>query len=456
MAFSTLILAAGAGTRMKSTRAKVAHEILGKPLVRWVVDAARSAGSDKIFTVVGHQQEQVSPLVIDDTVIIRQAEQRGTGHAIMIAKNALLENQAAQSLVVLCGDTPLISSETIAQLVASQQQDGAALSVLSYIVDDPSGYGRIIRNQDGEVLGIVEEADATDEQRAVRECNSGAYCFDLGLLLECLDELSCDNAQGEYYLTDVVGICVRRGLAVRAYPAKGDEAAGINTRVQLEQASRAMQMRINRAHMEAGVTMINAELVWIGPDVQLENDIELLPLTMIAGKTTVGSGCVLGPNTRVADSIIGRNCRIDDSILLDVQLEDDVTVGPRAFLRPKTVMRQGSKAGTHVEIKNSIIGEDSKVPHLSYLGDATLGEDVNIGAGSITCNYDGAIKNPTIIGDRAFIGSDTMLVAPVNLGSDVVTGAGSVITKDVPDGALAVGRAEQTIKKGWALKRKQK
>ena len=456
MAFSTLILAAGAGTRMKSTRAKVVHEILGKPLVRWVVDAARLAGSDKIFTVVGHQREQVSPLVIDDTVIIRQAEQRGTGHAIMIAKNALLENLAAPSLVVLCGDTPLISAETIAQLVAFQQQDGAALSVLSHVVEDPSGYGRIIRGQDGGVLGIVEEADATDEQRAVRECNSGAYCFDLALLLECLDELGCDNAQQQYYLTDVVGICARRGLAVRACPAKGDEAAGINTRVQLEQASRAMQMRINRAHMEAGVTMINAELVWIGPDVQLENDIELLPLTMIAGKTTVGSGCVLGPNTRVADSIIGRNCRIDDSILLDVQLEDDVTVGPRAFLRPKTVMRQGSKAGTHVEIKNSIIGEDSKVPHLSYLGDATLGEDVNIGAGSITCNYDGAIKNPTIIGDRAFIGSDTMLVAPVNLGSDVVTGAGSVITKDVPDGALAVGRAEQTIKKGWALKRKKK
>jgi bifunctional UDP-N-acetylglucosamine pyrophosphorylase/glucosamine-1-phosphate N-acetyltransferase len=440
---------------MKSTKAKVAHELLDKPLVRWVVDAARAAGSDKIFTVVGHQHEQVAPLV-SDTITVMQDEQRGTGHAIMIAKNALLENCAGPSLVVLCGDTPLITAETIAALVASQQQAGAALSVLSHIVHNPTGYGRIIRNQDGDLLAIVEEADAAEQQRVVQECNSGAYCFDLAVLLESLDELSCENAQGEYYLTDVVGICARRGLAVKAHPAKGDEAAGINTRVQLEQASRSMQMRINRAHMEAGVTMINAEMVWIGPDVRLENDIELLPLTILGGNTTVGSGCVLGPNTRVADSVIGCNCRIDDSILYNVRLEDEVTVGPRAFLRPETVMKRGSKAGTHVEIKNSVIGENSKVPHLSYLGDATLGDDVNIGAGSITCNYDGVVKNHTTIGDRAFIGSDTMLVAPVSLGSDVVTGAGSVITKDVPDFALALGRAEQTNKKGWTLRKEGK
>jgi bifunctional UDP-N-acetylglucosamine pyrophosphorylase/glucosamine-1-phosphate N-acetyltransferase len=472
---------------MKSTRAKVAHELLGKPLVRWVVDAAKAAGSDRVITVVGHGREQVIPLVEGDTAVVVQEERLGTGHAVMVARDALVADVPAvdagvpahtgapapapadapaartlsanaptpASLVVLCGDTPLITPQAIAALVASQQENGAAACVLTHLLDDPAGYGRIVRDGQGRVARIVEDKDATDAERALRECNSGAYSFDLAVLLESLRELGNDNAQGEYYLTDVIGLCVSRGLEVRAHTVCAEETQGINSRAQLAQASSSMQRRINAAHLDAGVTMLDPGLVWIGPDVELEADVELLPLTFLSGRTRVAAGSILGPNTRVTDSVIGSNCRVDESILSEAVLEDGVSCGPRAYLRPGTVMRAGSKAGTHVEIKNSTVGPNSKVPHLSYLGDATLGEDVNVGAGTITCNYDGFAKNPTTIGDRAFIGSDTMLVAPVALGADAVTGAGSVITEDVPDGALAVERARQTVIRDWARKHRE-
>lgn len=478
MTFSTLILAAGAGTRMKSDRSKVTHDLLDKPLVRWVVDAAWAAGSAQVITIVGHAREQVIPLV-EDTTIVVQEERLGTGHAIMVARDALEGSavlsscaqsqeprgeqaeqdravpQAPASLVVLCGDTPLITADTIASLAASQQESGAAVCVLTHLLDDPTNYGRIVRDEVGAVLCIVEEKDATPAQRAIQECNSGAYCFDLPVLLESLDKLTCNNAQGEYYLTDVIAICVEQGLPVAAHIVSAEETQGINSRMQLAQASKSMQRRINTAHMEAGVTMLDPTLVWIGAAVEIENDTELLPGTFLFGATSVGRGSVLGPNTRVTDSTIGRDCRVDESVVLESVLADGVNVGPRAYLRPGTVMKAGSKAGTHVEIKNSTIGEGSKVPHLSYLGDATLGADVNIGAGTITCNFDGAAKSPTTIGDRAFVGSDTMLVAPVVLGADTVIGAGSVISKDVPSGALAIERTEQKIIEGWAQKRLQ-
>jgi bifunctional UDP-N-acetylglucosamine pyrophosphorylase/glucosamine-1-phosphate N-acetyltransferase len=368
----------------------------------------------------------------------------------------LRKNDSESSVVVLCGDTPLITPETIAALVASQQESGAAACLLTHRLDNPTGYGRIIRDERGDVIRIVEEKDATPEQRVVRECNSGAYCFDVPVLLESLQKLDNRNAQGEYYLTDVIGICVAEGRGVKAHVVDATETLGINSRAQLAQATGVMQRRINAAHLEAGVTMLDPALVWIGPDVTLENDVELLPLTLLFGTTSVASGSVLGPNTRVTDSEIGHRCLVEESVLIGTVLEDDVSCGPRAYLRPGTVMRVGSKAGTHVEIKNSTVGPGSKVPHLSYLGDATLGEDVNIGAGTITCNYDGAVKNPTVIGDRAFIGSDTMFVAPVNVGTDAVTGAGSVITQDVPDGALAIERAKQETVRDWARKHRER
>jgi bifunctional UDP-N-acetylglucosamine pyrophosphorylase/glucosamine-1-phosphate N-acetyltransferase len=456
MSFSTIILAAGEGTRMKSARAKVAHELLGKPLIRWVVDAAKDAGSVQVITIVGHGRDQVIPLVDEDTVVVAQEEQRGTGHAVMMARDVLAQKDAPASLVVLCGDTPLITAATIAALATSQQKTGAAICLLTHIPDNPTNYGRIIRDAQGAIIRIVEEKDATPEERAIRECNSGVYCFDLAVLLEALSELGNDNAQGEYYLTDIIELCVSKGLTVSARLVDAEETQGVNDRAQLAQASKSMQRRINTAHLTAGVTMLDPELVWIGPDVSLENDVELLPLTLLFGATRVAGGSVLGPNTRVTDSVIGRDCRVDESVLEGVVLEDGVNCGPRAYLRPGTLMKTGSKAGTHVEIKNSVIGQNSKVPHLSYLGDALLGEDVNIGAGTITCNYDGFAKNPTTIGDRTFIGSDTMLVAPVNVGADAITGAGSVITKDVPNGALGIERTGQIISKDWAHRHKEK
>ena len=456
MVFSTLILAAGAGTRMKSARAKTAHELLDKPMLRWVIDAARKAGSIETIAVVGHAREQLMPLVEDTTVIV-QEEQLGTGHAVMATSHVLGHPDMPPSLVILCGDTPLITPDTIKSLVASQQDGGAALSLLTHMLDEPGAYGRIVRDESGNVVRIVEEKDALDWEKAIKECNSGAYCFDVEVLLESLGELETGNAQNEYYLTDVVGACARKGLAVKAYTVDAEEAQGINDRAQLAHATKVMQQRINAGHLMAGVTMLDPDLVWIGPDVAIENDVELLPNTMLYGATTVASGSVLGPNTRVTNSVIGHGCRVDESILIESRLEDDVCCGPRAYLRPGTVMMAASKAGTHVEIKNSCVGRGSKVPHLSYLGDATLGEDVNIGAGTITCNYDGQVKSPTTIGDRAFVGSDTMLVAPVTLGADIVIGAGSVITKDVPSGALALERTDQTIIDGWVQKhRKQK
>lgn len=454
MIFSTLILAAGAGTRMKSERAKVAHELLGKPLVRWVIDAASGAGSQEIITIVGHEKEQVIPLVNDTTIVVQQ-ERLGTGHAVKIAQPVLGDKDTTNaSLVVLCGDAPLIKPQTIKQLVASQQMSKAAVCVLTHLMDDPTNYGRIIRDAHGNVLSIVEEKDATEQQRKVKECNSGAYCFDLSTLLKSIEDLSCDNAQGEYYLTDVVGICAKKGLTVKAHIVDADETQGINSRLQLAEATKSMQRRINKAHMLAGVTMLDPEQVWIEADVSIENDVELLPLTMLSGKTTIKRGSVIGPNSRVVDSTVGKNCHIDESVIVGATLEDEVCCGPRAYLRPGTLMKKGSKAGTHVEIKKSIVGEGSKIPHLSYFGDAELGEGVNIGAGSITCNYDGIEKKATRIGNNSFIGSDTMLVAPVTLGNDVATGAGSVITKDVPDGALAVERGEQRVIDGWSYRLK--
>lgn len=455
MAFSTLVLAAGAGTRMVSSKAKAAHELLGKPMVRWVIDAALAAETDRVLTVVGHEREQVIPLV-SDTAIVVQEERLGTGHAIMVAR-AELEHHAKKgvSLVVLSADTPLLTEETIRALVDTQQSTGSAVCLLAHEMADPTGYGRVVLGACGQVERVVEDRDASPEEKEIKLCNSGAYCFDLPLLLANLEKLGNANAQGEFYLTEVFGLLVKSGESVVAYQVDAAEAQGVNDRLQLALASSLMQKRINTRWMQSGVTMLDPASVWIGPDVVLSNDVEILPQVMLNGKTSIARGTLIGPNSRVTDSIIGRDCVIDESIVIGSELEDGVNLGPRAYLRPGTLMKLGSKAGTHVELKNTVVGVGSKVPHLSYLGDATLGTDVNIGAGTITCNYNGYEKNSTEIGDRAFIGSDTMLVAPVKVGSDTVTGAGSTITKDVPDGALSLERAEQKIIRGWVAKRQR-
>lgn len=451
---SALILAAGAGTRMKSAKPKVAHEILKKPLLRWVIDATHEAGIEDITTVIGHERDQVLPLA-EDTHVVIQEEQLGTAHAVKIAREALAD--AAGSVVVLTGDSPLIRPETIKALVEAQQEQQAAVAVLTMRVPDPTGYGRIVRDEKDAVCAIVEHKDCTEDQLVIAECNSGFYCFDKDFLFQALDQVSTQNAQGEYYLTDVLALAYEAGRPVVGIVSDDPtECLGVNSRVQLAEATALLQQRINRFHMDNGVTIIDPATTWIGPDVRIAPDTEILPMSFLYGATTVGGDCVIGPNSRLEDTIVGNGCTLEETIALESQIDDGATCGPRAYLRPGAHLCEDAKAGTHVEIKKSTIGKGSKVPHLSYVGDATIGVDVNIGAGTITCNYDGEKKWPTTIGDHAFIGSDVMLVAPVNVGADSLIGAGSVITKDVSAGALGLGRARQTEIEGWNEKKKQK
>lgn len=455
MSTAAIVLAAGAGTRMKSKKPKVAHEVLGKPLVRWVVDAAREAGVERVVSVVGHAREQVAPLVEGDTEIVVQEQQNGTAGAVAVCADALADFDG--SLVVLSGDCPLISSETIAALVKAREDADAAVVVLSMELENPFGYGRIIRGEDGSVVRIVEQKDATPEEAAVCECNSGFYCFDAKALFAALSKVGSDNAQGEFYLTDVLEICRNEGRVVTALTAQDPtECLGVNSRAQLAQAASVMRDRINARHLAAGVTMWDPSSVWIGPDVRIGRDVELLPQVILMGSTSIGEDSVVGPNTRLTDTTVGRGCVIDETVAVEAVVDDGATCGPRAYLRPAAHLCEGAKAGTHVEIKKSTIGAGSKVPHLSYVGDATIGEGVNLGAGTITCNYDGAKKWPTVIGDDVFVGSSTMLVAPVSIGAGSLIGAGSVITEDVSPDALALGRARQVEIEGWAEENRRK
>ena len=454
MGVTAIVLAAGEGTRMKSSRPKVVHEVLGKSMVQWVVDAARTAGVDRCVVVVGNGAEQVEALFAGDADVecVLQEQRLGTGHAV---RAALEKTQVEDGQVlVLCGDTPLLRAETLKSLVdaaMSPAHEAGALLTMTY--DDPTGYGRVMVAEDGCAIAIVEQKDCTAEQALVKTCNAGVYCFDAELLRAHISELTCENAQKEYYLTDMVGILRAHGAAMAAVDCPDAvELMGVNSRIQLAQASRAMQERINLTHMAAGVTMLDPTQVWIGPDVTIGRDTEILPGTMLWGDTHIGANCLVGPQTRLTDTRVGSGCVVDETVAVQAVIDNDVECGPRAYLRPGAHLCDGSKAGTHVEIKKSTVGKGSKVPHLSYIGDCTIGEGVNIGAGTITCNYDGKNKNATTIGDGTFIGSDTMLVAPVNIGSRCTVGAGSTITRDVPDGALAVERSEQTVKPGWRPK----
>ena len=447
-----IVLAAGEGTRMRSALPKVAHEVLGVPLVRWVVDAVRGAGIERIVTVVGHGGDAVSPLVPDTETVVQHA-QLGTGDAVRSAAGAL--GGFDGPVVVVAGDVPLVRSATLAGLLDSWSTAGAACTVLTAHIPDPTGYGRIVRDPDGSVTGIVEQKDLDAGQSAIAECNVGIYCFDARSLFDALAHITPANAQGEYYLTDVVALLHEQGHRVTAIALEDvDESHGVNTRVQLAAVGRILQRRINERHMLAGVTMTDPGLVWIGPDVTIGRDTVIEPMTTLSGSTHVGEGAHIGPNSRISDSVIEAGARVEQSVVREARIGERAAVGPNAFLRPGTVLERGARVGSFVEVKNSTIGEGSKVPHLSYMGDATIGSGVNVGAGSITCNYDGRTKHPTIIRDGAFIGSDTMLVAPVEIGEGAATGAGSAITKDVPAGALGIERTTQRNVEGWADRRK--
>jgi bifunctional UDP-N-acetylglucosamine pyrophosphorylase / glucosamine-1-phosphate N-acetyltransferase len=451
MSAAALVLAAGEGTRMKSDLPKCGHRILGVPLARLVIDAAREAGSDPVVIVTGFMAEAMEELLSGER-FVRQERQLGTGHAVMAAMDAL--SDATGSLLVLSGDSPLMTPETLRRLIAAREEAGAAVAVLTTHLSDPTGYGRIIRDASGALSSIVEQKDLAPGQDAIGEVNTGTYCFDVAALREHLHRLTAENAQGEFYLTDMIGHLRGEGLGVVDVTTDDpDETLGVNSRVQLAEAAKVLQRRVNRAHMLGGVTMTDPELVWIAPGVEIGRDVVLEPMTFLLGATTVADGALIGPNSRLTDTVVGPGAKVDTCVALQARIGERATVGPMAFLRPGAVLERGSKVGTYVEVKNSTIGEGSKVPHLSYMGDATIGSDVNVGAGTITCNYDGRHKHPTTIGDGAFIGSDTMLVAPVEIGAEAVVGAGSVITQDVPPGALAVERTTQRTVEGYAERR---
>jgi bifunctional UDP-N-acetylglucosamine pyrophosphorylase/glucosamine-1-phosphate N-acetyltransferase len=358
-------------------------------------------------------------------------------------------------VLVLAGDVPLLRAETLARLIEVREQTGAACVMLTARFPDPTGYGRVIRDENGTAVAVVEQRDLSTEQAPCGECNAGVYCFDTEALFAALQRVTPENAAHEYHITDTIALLHGDGLLVETVALENpDEAHGINTRVQLAHAARLMQHRINVGHMLAGVTMTDPSLVWIGPKVVIGRDVVIEPMSELLGATEVADGARIGPSTRMRDSIVGAGAVVEQSTVREARIGEGACVGPNAFLRPGTVLDPGSKVGSFVEVKNSTIGEGSKVPHLSYVGDATLGRGVNVGAGTITCNYDGRTKNRTVIGDDAFIGSDTMLVAPVEIGEGAMTAAGSAISKDVPAGALGIERSQQRNIEGWAARRK--
>ena len=458
---TAIVLAAGEGTRMKSNHAKVSHQILGKPMIRWVVDATIAAGCERVVVVVGSHADEVRAILADayaDSPVsvetVEQTERLGTGHAVRVTLEATGISDGP--VVVLNGDLPLIQADTVRLFAETVATGELAATVLTMTPPDPFGYGRIQLDADGAVERIIEQKDCTPEQDAeLLECNAGCYAFDGALLAAHIGEVTNDNAQAEYYLPDMLEILKRHGHAVSIFHCEDyRDGLGVNSRVQLAELTAIARDRINERLMTEGVTFIDPVQAWIGPDATIGRDTVVWPQTHLIGTCSVGESCQLGPNTRLTNTRAGNGCVIDETIAVDAVLENDVECGPRAYLRPGTHMLDGSKAGTHVEIKKSTIGEGSKVPHLSYIGDTTMGAGVNVGAGSITCNYDGKNKHATVIGDRTFIGSDTMMVAPVRIGSDAITGAGGTITKDVPDGALALERTDQRVLEGYTERRR--
>jgi bifunctional UDP-N-acetylglucosamine pyrophosphorylase / glucosamine-1-phosphate N-acetyltransferase len=447
-----IVLAAGQGKRMKSKLYKVLHPVCGKPMVGHVVDTLHKIQTSRTLVVVGFGAESVKACLGDRVEYALQEEQLGTGHAVLQAKEALGAEEGLT--IVICGDTPLISAQTLTHMMELHQQSGAAATVLTAILDNPQGYGRIIRGgAGGSVSKIVEHKDTTEAEARVTEINTGTYCFTNKKLFEALAQVTNDNAQQEYYLTDVIGILKGKNEIVQAYCMEDSaESIGVNDRVALAEAEQLMRKRINRNHMINGVTIIDPAATYIEADVQIGEDTVLLPGTMLRGKTVVGTGCTLGPQTNVTDSTIHDDVTIKQSVLQEAYVDSHTTVGPFAYLRPGAKLGQHVKVGDFVEIKNATLDEGAKVSHLSYVGDATVGKNVNFGCGAITVNYDGFNKNLTEIGDDAFVGSNVNLIAPVKIGKGAYVVAGSTITHDVESNDLAIARERQTNKPGYAEK----
>jgi len=452
MKITAILLAAGQGTRMKSSLPKVLHPIAGKPMIWHALQAIRHVTTEKPVVVVGHGAQEVTKYldVLAQTVL--QEPQLGTGHAVMQAEPLL---KGITDLVVVCySDMPLLRGETLGKLVETQKKNKGPISILTVVADDPRGFGRIIRKADGSVESIVEEYVATAEQLQVKELNVGGYCFDANWLWEALHRIPKNPQKGEYYLTDIVELASKAGLPVQATVMDDlEETIGINTRVHLSEVEAAMRRRINQEHMLDGVTMMDPASIYIDVDIKIGRDTVLMPNTYLYGQIEIGEGNRIGPNTIIRDSKIGNRCKVLASVLESALLDDDVDIGPFARLRKGAHLGDHVHMGNFGEVKDSYLAEGVKMGHFSYIGNAQIGANTNIGAGTITCNYDGEKKYATEIGEDVFIGSDTMLVAPLKIGSGARTGAGSVVTKNVAEDTLVVGMPARVIRK---LERKAK
>ena len=452
---AVVVLAAGEGTRMRSeTTPKVLHPLCGRSMLGHVVRAARGLAPEHLAVVVGHARDRVTAALAELDPAARavvQEQQHGTGHAVRVALEAL--GPLSGTVVVVPGDAPLLTTGTLEALVQHHEQQDAATTLLTAVLDDPTGYGRVVRDQAGAVCAVVEHKDADDATRAVREVATSVYAFDAAALVEALGALTTDNAQGEEYLTDVVGLHRGAGRRVAASVAEvAGETMGVNDRVQLSQAARLLRDRLVERHQRAGVTVVDPQTTWLDVDVELAPDVVLQPGCQLHGATRVAAAAVVGPDTTLTDCEVGTGARVVRTHATGAVIGAGAEVGPFTYLRPGTRLGAASKAGAFVEIKASEVGEGSKVPHLSYVGDATIGTGSNIGAATVFVNYDGRAKHRTTVGDGVRIGSDTMLVAPLTVGDGAYTAAGSVITQDVPAGALGVGRARQRNIEGWVAR----
>lgn len=443
-----VVLAAGKGTRMKSKLYKVLHQVCGKAMVEHVVDAARAVKPSKIVTIVGHGAEDVEKVLAGKSEFAMQEEQMGTGHAVMQAEGQLSALEGAT--LVVTGDTPLFTSETFEKLFAYHEEEGNAATVLTSEAPDPFGYGRIIRDDQGNVLRIVEQKDGKPEELKVKEINTGVFCFDNQDLWAALKQVGNDNSQGEYYLTDVLEILRKAGKKVGAYKMPDfSESLGVNDRIALAEATRIMQKRINEGHMRDGVTFIDPATAYIDADVEIGNDTVIEGGVTIKGHTVIGSDCLITSGSRIVDSQIGNGVTVTSSTIEESIMEDNTDIGPNSHLRPKALIKRGAHLGNFVEVKKAEIGENTKVGHLTYVGDATLGKDINVGCGVIFSNFDGVKKFHTTVGDKSFIGAGSTLVSPINVADHAFIAADSTITKDVGKYEMAIARGRQVNKKDY-------
>ena len=446
-----MILAAGQGKRIKSDLPKVLHKVCGKEMVNHVIDTMRAADLKDVNIIIGKGADLVKERTESRNVIYSlQEQQLGTGHAVKCAKDFLQGKKGV--VAIFTGDAPLIMANTVEKLINTHIEKGNSATILTSVIQNPTGYGRIIRKNE-DLEKIVEHKDCNEEELKVNEVNAGMYCFDIEELLSSLEKLSNDNAQGEYYLTDVIEILKSQNKKIGAMVTDFEETIGVNSRVELSIAEDILKKRINKKHMENGVTIIDINNTYIGADVEIEQDVIIYPGNVIEGNTKVGYNTVIYPNSRIKDSIIGKNVEIQSSVVLESTIGNNTTVGPFAYIRPESTIGDKVRIGDFVEIKKSTIGDETKVSHLTYIGDAEVGSGCNFGCGTVVVNYDGKSKNKTIIGDNSFIGCNTNLISPVEVKNNTYIAAGSTITSEVPEGALAVARAKQVNIEGWVEKK---